>query len=50
MQFTDDYSDNPPFMLKDMFKINLFKTIHRRKVSLSGLQGKVVVLEFSAIT
>ena len=83
MQFTGDYRGNPPSMLKDMFKINLFKTMKKKygsemrhafanfadylpigsqapdfaletnvgeKVSLFGLRGKVVVLEFGAIT
>ena len=83
MQFQGDYAGNPPFMLKDMFKINLFKTMKKKfgpemrhsfanfadylpigsqapdftletatgaQVSLSSLRGKVVVLEFGAIT
>lgn len=83
MEFTGDYPGNPPSMLKDMFKINLFKTMKKKygsemrhafanfahhlpigsqapdftlgtvtgeKVSLSGLRGRVVVLEFGAIT
>ena len=83
MQFQGDYAGNPPSMLKDMFKINLFKTMKKKfgpemrhsfanfedylpigsqtpdftletatgaQVSLSSLRGKVVVLEFGAIT
>ncbi len=83
MEFTGDYSGNPPSMLKDMFKINLLKTLKKKygaemrqaftnfasqvpigsqapdfvletitgeQLSLAGLRGKVVVLEFGAIT
>lgn len=83
MQFSGDYPSNPPAMLKDIFKINLVKTIKKKygakmrhdfanfagylpigsqapefiletttgeRFSLAGLRGKVVVLEFGAIT
>ena len=30
MQFQGDYAGNPPSMLKDMFKINLFKTMKKK--------------------
>lgn len=83
MQFTGDYPSNPPGMLRDMFKINLVKTMKKKygtamrhafdnfadslpigsqapdfvletitgeKLSLTGLRGKVVVLEFGSIT
>jgi len=83
MKFTGDYPSNPPSMLRDMFKINLVKTLKKKygtamrqafanfasyvpigsqspdfvletitgeKLSLAGLRGKVVVLEFGAIT
>lgn len=81
MQFTGDYPGNPPALWKDLFKIDLFKTMKKKygmrdafanfahhvpigtlapdftlettagdKVPLSSLRGKVVVLEFGAIT
>lgn len=83
MQFPGDYPSNPPSMLKDMFKINLVKTMKKKygtamrqafatfasslpigspapdfvletitgeQLSLAELRGKVVVLEFGAIT
>jgi hypothetical protein len=83
MQFTGDYPSNPPGMLRDLFKINLVKTMKKKygtamrqafatfadylpigsqapyftletiageKLSLAGLRGKVVVLEFGALT
>lgn len=83
MQFSGDYPGNPPAMLRDVFKINLVKTLKQKygakmrhdfanfarylpagsqapdfmlettngeQLSLAGLRGKVVVLEFGAIT
>lgn len=83
MRLTGDYPGNPPGMLKDMFKINLAKTMKKKfgtamrqafanfatyrpigslapdlvletstgePFSLAGLRGKIVVLEFGAIT
>ena len=83
MRLTGDYPSNPPGMLRDMFKINLVKTMQKKfgaamrhafanfaayrpigshapdlvletstgePFSLAGLQGKIVVLEFGAIT
>lgn len=83
MQFPGDYPSNPPSMLRDIFKINLVKTLKKKygtamrrafatfashlpigsqvpdcvletstgeTLSLAGLRGKVVVLEFGALT
>lgn len=83
MRRTGDYPSNPPGMLRDMFKINLVKTMQKKfgaamhyafanfatyrpigsqapelvletmtgePFTLAGLRGKIVVLEFGAIT
>jgi len=81
MRFSADYPNNPPALWKDMFKIDLMKTMKKKfgmrqafaqfpellpigtpvpdfelqtaageTVSLSALRGKVIVLEFGAIT
>jgi cytochrome oxidase Cu insertion factor (SCO1/SenC/PrrC family) len=81
MRFSADYPNNPPALWKDLFKIDLMKTMKKKfgmrqafaefpntlpigspapdftlltaageTVSLSSLRGKVIVLEFGAIT
>jgi hypothetical protein len=42
MQFTGDYAGNPPSMLKDMFKINLFKTMKKSLALSCGIPSPIL--------
>ncbi len=42
MQFQGDYAGSPPSMLKDMFKINLFKTMKKSLVLRCGIPSLIL--------